>query len=204
MLRSITKWLFLFLLLLDLGFLNYKIYTSSQTPSPIPSSDCPNSCVAKINQAVASIPTPTISDPLPTSTQTPNRPPIIQTKKSRIVSYLPVPGSGETLSNSWVNLSGTEFNFNTADYSDLKEAYFEANLKLRNGNGLAYIRLFDITAGIEVWGSEVQTSSQDFTVVVSGKLTLRSGNHLYRVQAKSLTADTTVFNSGRIKLISEN
>ncbi len=203
MLRSIIKWLFLFLLLLDLGFLNYKIYTSLQMQSPVPSPDCPNSCVAKISQAIVSIPTPTISNPLPTSTKTPNRPPVIQTKKSRTVSYLPVPGSGETLSNSWVNLPGTEFNFNTADYPDLKEAYFEANLKLLNGNGLAYIRLFDITAGIEVWGSEVQTSSQDYTVIVSGKITLRSGNHTYRVQAKSLTADTTVFNSSRIKLVSE-
>jgi len=108
------------------------------------------------------------------------------------------------MSNVWENLAGTEFNLNTNDYPNLKEAYFEANMKLVNGNGTAYLRLFDITAGIEVWGSEVEVKSQNFTVVVSGKLTLRSGNHLYRVQAKSLTADTTVFNSGRIKMVFEN
>jgi hypothetical protein len=77
-------------------------------------------------------------------------------------------------------------------------------MKLLNGNGLAYLRLFDITAGIEVWGSEISTNSQDFTSVSSGKMTVRNGTHLYRVQAKSLTADTTIFNSGRIKVILEN
>jgi hypothetical protein len=69
---------------------------------------------------------------------------------------------------------------------------------------LAYLRLFDVTAGVEVWGSEISTGSQNFTSVSSTKMTIKNGTHLYRVQAKSLTADTTIFNSGRIKFILEN
>jgi hypothetical protein len=77
-------------------------------------------------------------------------------------------------------------------------------MRLFNGNGTAFVRLFDISAGIEVWGSEVKTNSQSFTALTSEKLILRDGNHLYRIQAKSLTADTTVYNSARIRIITEN
>jgi hypothetical protein len=125
-------------------------------------------------------------------------------KKSRNTTIIPIPGTASTDKNFWQDLNGTEFNLNTADYPNLKEAYLEVNFKLFNGNGIAFVRLFDITAGIEVWGSEVKTSSQTFTAVSSEKLTLREGNHLYRIQAKSLTADTVVYNSGRIKIIVEN
>lgn len=117
-------------------------------------------------------------------------------------SYIPVPGSGSLLAYQWTKLAGTEFYFNPADFPNLSKAYFEANMKLLNGNGLAFLRLFDLTAGIEIWGSEIQTASQADTVVVSDPLHFRLGNHLICVQAKSLTADTTVFTSGRLKIIS--
>jgi hypothetical protein len=124
--------------------------------------------------------------------------------KTRRVSYVPIPGNGSTLNNSWTSFSGTDFYFNESDFPGLKEVYFESNMKLLNGNGLAFVRLFDVTNGVEIWGSEVQTSFQTDTLIVSGKLTIRNGNNLIRVQAKSLTADTTVFSAGRLKVITEN
>jgi hypothetical protein len=137
---------------------------------------------------------------LPTMIIEPTRT-IITNKKTRTTAIVPIPGSGSTEENKWTDMSGTEFIFNTNDYPDLIGAYLEINMKLFNGNGMAYIRLFDVTAGVEVWGSQVETNNQNFTVVTSEKLTLRPGNHLYRIQAKSLTADTTVYNSGRIRII---
>jgi len=125
-------------------------------------------------------------------------------KKTTNTAIVPIPGSGSTGENKWSDLSGTEFNLDTVDYPNIKEAYLEVNMRLFNGNGTAYVRLFDVTAGIEVWGSEVKTSNQTFTAVTSDKLILRPGNHLYRIQAKSLTADTAVYNSGRIRMVTEN
>jgi len=90
------------------------------------------------------------------------------------------------------------------DYPGLKEIYFEANLKLFNGNGIAYARLYDSTHGIGVQGSEVQTSSQANTVVESGKLSFWGGKNLIKVQSRSLTADTAVYNSGRLRIVMEN
>lgn len=147
-------------------------------------------------------PTEKPTSSLPSPTTAPIK--VLPVSKNKSTTVIPIPGSGSTGENSWANISGTEFNLNTADYPGLKEAYLEVNMRLFNGNGTAFVRLFDVTAGVEVWGSEVKTGSQTFTAVTSDKLTLRSGNHLYRIQAKSLTADTTVYNSGSIKIITEN
>jgi len=194
--------IFIFVTFANVLVLNYFLFL--KTPPTKPKSEiltdtCSPVCANFINDSISKIPTPVCSCNIPT--------PITVTQKktpSKSISYIPVPGNGSTLNMKWTDLSGTEFNFNPNDYPSLKEAYFEANMKLLNGNGIAFVRLFDITAGIEVWGSELQTQKQDSSFVTSAKLTLRPDNHLYRVQAKSLTADTAVFNSGRLKLITEN
>jgi len=156
--------------------------------------------ISQLKQSLITTPSPSSLTSNPTSTSTPVKPAV---SKQTSVTYIPIPGSGQTLSNQWVDLTGTEFYLAKQDFPGLKEIYFEANLKLFNGNGKAYLRLFDVTNGIEVWGSQIETSSQADTMVSSSQITLRPGNNLIRVQAKSLTADTTIFTSGRLKLIIE-
>ncbi len=124
--------------------------------------------------------------------------------KTRSVTYVPIPGTGSTVNNVWTNLTGTDFYFNTADYPGLVEVYLEANVRLINGNGLAYFQLADITHGTGVQGSDLQTSAQTSTSVSSGKISFWAGKNLIRVQAKSLTADTAVFDGGRLKVVVEN
>ena len=192
--KHFLKIFFIVFFVLNILVLDYFLIFKKNTPPPV--------VTPIINKCDCPVPT-TIPTIIPTTI--PAKTPVeIPAKKTRTISYIPVPGPGQTLENNWTDLSGTEFNLSTADYPNLKEAYFEANLKLINGNGQSFARLFDVTAGIEVWGSEVSSTGQKFNTVSSGKITLRSGTHLYRVQAKSLTADTAVFNSGRIKLILEN
>lgn len=124
--------------------------------------------------------------------------------KTQTITYVAIPGSGSSQKTDWENLAGTEFYFNPADYPGLKDVYFEANIKLFNGNGMAYVRLFDNNHGIGVQGSDAQTNSQSNGIVVSGRVSFWAGNNLIKVQAKTLTADTTVFSSGRLKIIQEN
>ncbi|OGL53877.1 hypothetical protein A3K55_01665 [Candidatus Shapirobacteria bacterium RBG_13_44_7] len=190
--RQLVFFLFLALIVVgNLAVIDYFLIFKKENPtiSPPPS------------------PTPTIIPALaPSSTPIPSLAPTKTTTKktSKSISYVPISGSGSIFSLKWADINGTEFYFNPDDYPSLKEAYFEANFRLFNGNGLAFVRLFDATVGIEVWGSEVQSKSQDFSSITSNKLTLRPGNHLYRVQAKSSTSDSTVFGSGRLKIISQN
>jgi hypothetical protein len=184
-------------------FFFYRQFQTKIPNTPLKETKCSSDCTDLIQKTFFALPTLDCNCSTPTTTVKPTKTTTIP-QKTKTISYIPITGNGNTLENNWVNLFGTEFYFNPDDYFNIKEAYFEANMKLLNGNGKAFLRLFDTTAGIEVWGSDVQTNSQTYTTIVSGNLTFRSGNHLYRVQAKSLTADTTFFNSGRIKLILEN
>lgn len=186
----------------------YLFWDKKSTENIAINNECSPACNTIIDEKIKNIPTPIIPtvSTISANNLIPTTKIIVRNsvQKTKSTQYIPIPGTGSTLENKWVDLSGTEFYISTDDYSGLIGAYFEANMKLINGNGAGYLRLFDVTAGVEVWGSEVSTNSQSFTSVGSGKLTLRNGNHLYRVQAKSLTADTTVFNSGKIKIITEN
>lgn len=188
---NLAVYLFIFLASINLFCLDYFVFSR---PRPI------TTPIASPTLAPTIIPshTPTAIPTTPLITQQY----IPQSTKS--VSYFPIPGNGSVLSTSWTNVAGTDFYFDTTDYPNLTESYFSASIRLFNGNGTAYVRLFDVTAGIEVWGSEISTNSQNFTFITSDKLTLRSGRRLYRVQVRSLTADTTVFNSGQLRLISLN
>ena len=77
-------------------------------------------------------------------------------------------------------------------------------MKLVNGSGAAWVRIQDITHSITVINSEVQTSSQTTANVTSDLLNFWAGRNLYRIQARSITADTAVFEGGRIKVVTEN
>ncbi|MBI5358837.1 hypothetical protein HZB69_04400 [Candidatus Amesbacteria bacterium] len=140
------------------------------------------------------IPTPTPSTITKTVYQQVSKP------KTKSIVYVPITGSGNTTNNDWTSVSGTDFYLDKADYKGLQEISFEGNLKLFNGNGIAYMRLFDVTHGIAVQGSDAQTSSQISTPVNSNAINLWSGKNLYRVQLKSLTADTAVFDGGKLKI----
>jgi len=159
---------------------------------------CDENCQKVIEEKVADF-IPIVTGPTlsPAPTKIPAQP------KTKIVSYIPIPGAGSTASTTWTNLAGTEFSFSKGDYGGFKEAYFEANMKLFNGNGVAYLRLYDVSNSRAVDGSEISTSSQTSVAVSSGKISLWEGNNTYRIQARSLTADTTYFESGRIKIINE-
>lgn len=187
--KKIFTILGILVVLADLGWVNYKIFTIKPTVinQTKNCNECPTPEPKIVEETVIPTPTTIVKN-------------ITQDKKEKKVSYIPVTGTGQTTENKWTDLSGTDFYLNTGDYNNITEAYFEASLRLFNGNGTAFVRLFDVTAGVEVWGSEVSVSSQNFVTGVSSKMTLKSGNHLYRVQARSLTADTTIFNSGRIKI----
>ncbi len=126
------------------------------------------------------------------------------TAKTKQYNYIPIPGSGSTTQNDWVDISGTEFYFDPGEYPGTIEVRFEANMKLVNGSGAAWVRIQDITHSITVINSEVQTSSQTTANVTSDLLNFWAGRNLYRIQAKSLTADTTVYEGGRIKVVTEN
>lgn len=202
-----------------LGWQVYDHFRVRPTPTPasadvqpvFPTSGCDLECQAYVDSQVAAALGTKLVKPSPTPTPTPARiaaPSVAggptPKPKVRSISYLPISVSGSTASQDWAGLGGTEFYFDIANYPGLVSIYFEANIRLLNGNGIAYVRLFDTVHGIGVQGSEVNTTNQASTAVESGQVSFWSGKNLIRVQAKSLTADTAIFDGGRLRIITEN
>jgi len=126
-----------------------------------------------------------------------------ESAKTSHVSYVNISGGFGQVAYDWVDVPASQFYFNKADYTGLQQIKFESNMRLVNGNGKAFVRLFDETNGVAVTGSQVETGNQDDTIVVSEAINFMSGNNLIKVQIKSLTADTTYFNSGRLVITEE-
>lgn len=116
-------------------------------------------------------------------------------------AYIPLAGPITTTSTGWVDAIGTDVYIDLAnDYGQKATVSWETFLSVVNGNGQAYARLFDVTHGIAVDGSEISTSSGTQTQVSSGGISLWAGQNLYRVQLKSLNSFVVTFGSGRIKI----
>ncbi|HEX6976786.1 MAG TPA: hypothetical protein VF185_00300 [Patescibacteria group bacterium] len=137
-------------------------------------------------------PTPT---PIPTATPRP-------TQSTPKITYIPIGVSGSTQATGWTDVASSDFYLNFAnDYGSLAAASWDAVLRVGNSNGTAYARLFDVTHGIGVDGSEINlTNTATATDVESGYLRFWAGKNLYRVQIKSLNSSTTYFDFGRIKV----
>ncbi|MEK7163868.1 MAG: hypothetical protein AAB768_01850 [Patescibacteria group bacterium] len=194
------KWVLIFdLVLINIGF-SWLFYKSLNQSIPNVQSitkteyidKCGTECQKYIDAKLI-FPSPSPSTITKTVYQTVTKP------KTKSIVYVPIPGSGNVIGD-WTSVSGTDFYFDKADYPGLLEINFEGNLKLFNGNGMAYMRLFDVTHGIAVQGSDAQTSNQTSTPVNSGSINFWSGKNLYRVQVKSLTADTAIFDGGKLKV----
>jgi hypothetical protein len=129
--------------------------------------------------------------------------PVVTAKAKAQTAYIPIAGPLSSTSKDWYDLAGTEFylNFNT-DYGKSAYANWDASLKIKDGNGTVYARIYDVTNKIAVNGSEILVSNKgDLTQVISGGLSFWAGNNLYRVQLKSLNGFEVTFGSGRIKII---
>lgn len=127
----------------------------------------------------------------------------VPSKAKTQTAYIPIAGPITTTSSEWYDAPGTEFylNYNT-DYGKAAYANWDASLKISDGNGTAFARLYDVTNKIAVNGSEISISNNgNLSQAISGGLSFWAGNNLYRVQLKSLNGFMMTFGGGRIKII---
>lgn len=156
--------------------------------------DCGSECKSEIKKAV--------SDAIATVAAVPKTIIKTQSQKSQQTSYISLDGTVSTTSTSWVDAQGVEVAFDLAqDYSKEALVSWEASLKVAHGNGQAYARLFDVTHGIAVSGSEISTTNNSsYLRVNSNNLGLWAGRNVYRVQLKSLNSFEITYTGGRIRI----
>lgn len=156
--------------------------------------DCGSECKKEIRKSV--------SDAIATIAAVPKTIIKTQSQKSQQTSYISLDGTVSTTGTSWVDAPGIEVAFDlTKDYSKDALVSWEASLKVAHGNGQAYARLFDVTHGIAVAGSEISTTNNSsYLRVSSGNLGLWAGRNVYRVQLKSLNSFEITYTGGRMRI----
>jgi len=182
------------------------IVPSAITPYSAPSSSssqtCPNSCLAQIYQATTSskVTSPTIT---PTEIPTPTSVPPASSQTSSVSSvkefFIPF-GSGTNSSGDWEDVGGLKVSIDTANYSSIKSAVFEASVRIPTGNQTAYVRLFNETDKHPVWLSDVSLEGGTPQLLLSKPITLDSGNKIYKVQMKTSLKYQAVLDQARIRI----
>ncbi len=180
--------------LIDLVYLNFLVIrgekpqarTIDLAPKPTPSTN-----------PTASTPsaTPLSQNTVNTTTQQT----IVQTAQKEI--FIPV-GGGSTNSHDYTNIPGAQVSIDSANYSGIASADFEANIWVTGGNGKATVQLYDATLGRPVWNSELSTTSGTGMLLVSSPINLDSGKNTYQIQAKTdITEFAANVSTGRIKIV---
>lgn len=197
--------IFVSVLLLDLLYLNWKIFfdksisdkeTISQDktaesqitlPSLTANQACTQECVTMIQQATAGA---KLSAP---KTQT-----ITSSTKEFFIPF----GSGSVSNTEWQDLSGLEAYVDTGNYGSIKTVTFEASVHVPTGNETANVRLFNVTDQHPVWNSEVFFSGGTTAqLLISQPITLDQGNNLYKVQMKSQLTFLAILDQARIHIL---
>lgn len=123
----------------------------------------------------------------------------VSTRMVQHLEEINFPGARGTNSTTWWNVPGMEVTFNIDDYPNYT-AYWEALLRIKDGAGEAWARIYDLDANTPVVGSEIKTSSNTLVRISSGQLKFWSGKRNYRVQLKSLLDPEAVVEDAKIKI----
>ena len=151
--------------------------------------------LSKRISALEQSPSPIVQ--LPTSTTSTTT----TTSTAKYPLYIPIGTGGGSSAFDWTTINTSEVEIDPADYSGYTNMYLEVELKSYQGNGRAYARLINYTDSTGLAASEVSTTSENYTTVVSSGFKLGSGKKKYRLQLKTLTGYEASTQSVRIKVV---
>lgn len=120
----------------------------------------------------------------------------VQTSSGPKSYYVPI-GAGETTSTSWVDLPGAEITFNLADFGNVKQVFFEAQLV--SSAGLVKARMWDKAMGGMITGSEISHVAGD-AKLVSAPVTIPTGGRTIGVQLVSEVQQPVKLLSSRLRI----
>lgn len=163
----------LFLNLLFLDFYIFKTFKDESRVLSVSTSACPSACVDLIQRG--------------------------KTAAKELV--IPISTSGSTVATDWDSLAGSEISFNKANYPGVKKMYFQANLGTSAEDRKSFARLYDVTHGIGVQGSDITSTAVSPMQIKSDSLNFFSGDLVVRIQLKSLNGNTVTISNGRIILV---
>lgn len=114
--------------------------------------------------------------------------------------YIPLGWNASSGAFDWTSVSSQDITIDPADYPGYKNMQLEISLRVFQGNGKAYARLYNNDDNVALLTSEVSTTSQNYNWVISSGFTLSSGKKTYSLQLKSLTGYDAGVQSARIRV----
>lgn len=107
---------------------------------------------------------------------------------------------GSVTSQDWQEVSTLSITIDPASYPGYKNMSLEALIRVKDGNGTAYARLYSSSDGQSIGESQVQTSSYLDTWVASSQTFKVSSKKAYTFQLKSLTGYDAYISNARVKV----
>lgn len=161
--------------------------------------DCQKEIADQVARAIATLSASQKSNAITTTTKTVTVPSATTKPQD---SYIQISGSGSTKNTIWTDVVGTDFSFDvTRDFGSGANFAWEGFLKIADGNGTAFARIYDVTHGIGVNGSEISVVNKaDYARANSTNMGFWAGRNTYRVQIKSLNTLNVDYMGGKIRI----
>lgn len=115
--------------------------------------------------------------------------------------YIPMGADGGPWTDqSWNTLGEYQVSINPDDYSGYSGMQLEVNFRLAVPGGTGSVRLYNVTDGVSVSLSEVDTTSTSYSLYTSGSFKLNSGTKTYTIQVQNTIGQNLYVQSARIKV----
>lgn len=152
---------------------------------------CPNTCLAAIQTATASL---KLTQNVVNNSTT-------QTVQGTANEYF-IPFGSATAANqgSYATVTGLQAYVNMSQYTGVQTVVFEVTM---GGNGIVQAQLYDATDSIAIPNSQVSMSGGNPQLVISSPLTLPSGNKLYQVQIQTQLNQPATINQARLHITTQ-
>jgi len=201
----IVSSLLIFLIIVNLVFINIKLFQSESsliktptiTPTPTTEVICYEDCIEEFSRKITSLEAAITALPTPQTTVVQKTNTVTENAKE---FFIPM-GNGSSTSTTWTNVAGISAYIDPRNYNNIKAIYFEVNIDVPTDNQSVSVRLYQNNEGYPVWNSELQYSGSSAQLLISSPLTLESGNKLYTVQVKTQLGYTATITQARVRVV---
>lgn len=186
----------------SIAILGYFIYQQEQKITTLQNKDqilVRSDVEALIDEKIAAIKFPVATSSSTTIIQKITTPaPVTKSQPKEFIISL---GSGTiTETDKWVDIYGAQASIDSANYPNIKAAYFETVMHIPNAQGEMQAKLVETT--IPFYYGDILKTQSGTGVLLSTPIFLKTGNRNYRVQLYNQIG-TAVLDSARIRIVTE-
>lgn len=114
--------------------------------------------------------------------------------------YIPLGSGAASVSLEWQTSDALQVTIDPSQYPGYSSMQLEMGLRVYQGNGTAFARLYDVDDSQAIYNSDVSSANQDYTWVSSNNFRLPAGSKKYKLQLYTNTTYESSEQNARIKV----